>query len=97
MPPAVPPDPAAAPGLVVYGRRACGVCRRAEAQVRRELRRTAPWRRPRVTLVDVDAAGLADRYGVRVPVVVLDGVEVSELELAPGVVTDALRRSRRRG
>ena len=92
------PDPtsgAAVPsGLVMYGRRTCGVCRRAEATVRRELRWTVPWRRPRLTLVDVDEAGLADRYGIRVPVVVLDGVELSELELAPGVVRAALRRHR---
>lgn len=92
MPRAIPSDADAPPGLVVYGRRTCGVCRRAEAQVRRELRRTLPWRRPALTLVDVDAAGLSDRYGVRVPVVVLDGVEISELELAPGVVRAALRR-----
>jgi glutaredoxin len=97
VPPATPSDPPgptgpdAPAGLVVYGRRTCGVCRRAEATVHRELRRTAPWRRPALTLVDVDEAGLADRYGVRVPVVVLDGVELSELELAPGVVRVALR------
>ena len=90
-------DLGAPPGLVVYGRRRCGVCRRAEATVRRELRRTAPWRRPALTLVDVDEAGLAERYGVRVPVVVLDGTELSELELAPGVVRSALRRRGRVG
>lgn len=82
--------------LVIYMRARCGVCRTAERQVQRELRRTAPWRRPSVRLVDVDAdpeqARLAARYGVRVPVVVLDGVELSELELAPGVVRRALRR-----
>ncbi len=92
--PTVPPAPDAGPvaGLVVYGRRRCGVCRRAEAQVRRELRRTAPWRRPALALVDVDEAGRADRYGMRVPVGVLDGEELSELELAPGTVRAALRR-----
>jgi len=82
--------------LVLYTRARCGVCRTAERQVRRELRRTVPWRRPSLRLVDVDAdperEGLADRYGVRVPVVVLDGVELSELELARGVVRRALRR-----
>ena len=81
--------------LVVYTRARCGVCRTAEQRLRRELRTVVPWRRPRVRVVDVDAdpdgKGLADRYGVRVPVVVLDGVEVSELELAPGVVRRALR------
>ena len=84
-------------GLVLYTRRRCGVCERAERQVRRELARTWPWRRPLLTLVDVDTAGLVDRYGVRVPVLELDGVELSELELAPGVVRAALRaRSARR-
>jgi hypothetical protein len=82
--------------LVLYTRARCGVCRIAEARVRREVRLTVPWRRPAVRLVDVDAdpegEGLADRYGVRVPVIVLDGVELSELELAPGVVRRALRR-----
>ena len=81
--------------LVVYTRARCGVCRAAEARLRRELRTVVPWRRPQVRVVDVDAdpdaEGLADRYGVRVPVLVLDGVEVSELELAPGVVRRALR------
>jgi glutaredoxin len=85
--------------LVLYTRARCGVCRAAERQVQRELRRIAPWRRPDVRLVDVDAdpdgLGLAVRYGVRVPVVVLDGVELSELELAPGVVRRALRRATR--
>jgi glutaredoxin len=80
--------------LVVYTRARCGVCRQAEARVRWELRLTLPWRRPSVRFVDVDAdpdeEGLAARYGVRVPVLVLDGVELSELELAPGVVRRAL-------
>ena len=84
-------------GLVVYGRRHCHLCRAAEARVRRELRLVLPWRRPTLTLVDVDEVGLTDRYGARVPVVVLDGVELSELGLAPGVVRAALGRGRRRG
>jgi len=88
---AAPPDPGVPSGLVVFTRARCGVCHRAEGLVRREVRRTVPWRRPTVSVVDVDAAGLADRYGVRVPVVVLDGVEIGELELAPGVVRAALR------
>ncbi len=81
--------------LVVFTRARCGVCRDAEARVRREIRWTVPWRRPSVRIVDVDAdpegEGLADRYGVRVPVIVLDGVELSALDLAPGVVRRALR------
>jgi hypothetical protein len=45
----------------------------------------------------VDVAGLADRYGVRVPVVTLDGVEIGELELAPGTLRRALRARRSGG
>ena len=86
--------------LVLYTRARCGVCRTAEERLRRELRLTVPWRRPSVRIVDIDAdpegEGLADRYGVRVPVVVLDGVELSELELAPGVVRRALAGHRAR-
>jgi glutaredoxin len=86
--------------LVLYTRVRCGVCRQAEARVQREIRLTPPWRRPSVRLIDVDAdpdgEGLAERYGVRVPVIVLDGVELSELELAPGVVRRALRRATQR-
>lgn len=83
--------------LVLYTRARCGVCRAAEARVHREIRLTVPWRRPTVRRVDVDAdpdgERLAERYGVRVPVIVLDGIELSELQLAPGVVRRALRRS----
>jgi glutaredoxin len=82
--------------LVIYSRARCGVCRRAEALVARELRGTLPWRRAAVRIVDIDEAGLAERYGVRVPVVTLDGEEIGELELFPGTVRRALRERRRR-
>lgn len=78
-------------GLVLYTRARCGVCHRAEEQIRRELGRIRRSRRVPLTLVDVDEAGLDGRFGVRVPVLMLDGVELSELELAPGVVRKALR------
>jgi len=85
-------------GLVLYTRARCGVCRTAEQQVRRELRTTLPWRRPSLRLVDIDVdsdpdgGDLVQRYGVRVPVLVLDGVELSELQMEPGVLRRALRR-----
>jgi hypothetical protein len=79
------------PRVVVYGRARCGLCRRAEALVAREARRAE------VHHVDVDAdPALVARYGVRVPVVEVDGVEVAELELAPGTVRRAVRSARRR-
>lgn len=79
------------PTVVVYTRARCGLCRRAEALVAREVGRRAV-----VEHVDVDAdPALVERYGVRVPVVVVDGVEVAELELVPGTVRRAVRMARR--
>lgn len=79
------------PRVVVYTRARCGLCRRAEALVAREARRAE------VHHVDVDTdPDLVGRYGVRVPVIEVDGVEVAELELAPGTVRRAVRSARRR-
>lgn len=78
------------PAVVVYTRAGCGLCRRAEELVAREARRAE------VRHVDVDTdPALAERYGVRVPVVVVDGTEVAELEVAAGHVRRAVRRARR--
>jgi glutaredoxin len=72
------------PQVVVYTRARCGLCHRAEALVAREARRAE------VRHVDVDRdPALVARYGVRVPVVEVDGSEVAELELAPGTVRRA--------
>lgn len=74
------------PEVVVYGRERCGLCRRAEELVAREARGAT------VRHVDVDTTdALIDRYGVRVPVVVVDGVEVAELEVDAGVVRAAVK------
>jgi len=78
------------PEVVVYGRARCGLCRRAEELVAREAAGAT------VRHVDVDTSEeLIDRYRVRVPVVVVDGVEVAELEVAAGVVRAAVRDARR--
>jgi glutaredoxin len=80
----------AGPEVVVYTRARCGLCHRAEALVDREAGRAI------VRLVDVDTdEELVTRYGVRVPVVTVDGVEVAELEVAPGTVRRAVRAARR--
>lgn len=79
------------PNVVVYTRQGCGLCRQAEAQVAREGRRA------NVTHVDVDTAdALVERYGVRVPVIEVDGIEIAEFELSPGQLKQALRKARRR-
>lgn len=82
--------PLGRPVVDVYTRVGCGLCRRAEQRVAVEAIGAE------VRLIDVDTdPALAARYGVRVPVVVVDGVEVAELELAPGRVRDAVRQARR--
>lgn len=78
------------PRVVVYTRQGCGLCAAAEARVRVEARRAD------VELVDVDRDPvLQRRYHVRVPVVTVDGVEVAELQVAPGQVRRAVRAARR--
>ena len=79
------------PEVVVYTREHCGLCRRAEAVVAREARGAV------VRHVDVDGdPALVSRYGIRVPVVTVDGVEVAEFEVSRGSVRRAVRRARRR-
>jgi glutaredoxin len=80
----------ARPEVVVYTRAGCGLCRRAEELVAREARRAD------VRVVDVDTdESLVARYGVRVPVILVEGREVAELEVGPGTVRRALRTARR--
>ena len=80
------------PHVVVYTRQGCGLCAAAEQQVAAEAGRA------QVELVDVDAdPELQRRYHVRVPVVIVDGVEVAEVQVAPGTIRRALRAARRAG
>ena len=68
-------------------RRLCRICTEALPVVQRRARR----RRMTLEIVDVDDAGLADQYGDRVPVVLLDGVEVLSGRFTPQDVRRALR------
>lgn len=80
------------PDVVVYTRARCGLCRQAEAIVAREARRA------RITHVDVDTdERLIERYGVRVPVIVVDGREIAAFEVTGGTVRRAVRAARRAG
>lgn len=75
--------------VVVYTRQGCGLCAEAERRVAAEARRAE------VEHVDVDTdPELQRRYNVRVPVVVVDGVEVAEVQVPPGVVRRAVRAAR---
>lgn len=77
------------PVVVVYSRATCGLCREAEALVAREARGAE------VLHVDVDDdPALVERYGIRVPVVTVDGIEVATYAPAPGAVRAAVRRAR---
>lgn len=75
--------------MVVYTRAGCGLCAAAEQLVAREARGHD------IRHVDVDTdEELQRRYGVRVPVVTVDGVEVAELQVRPGEVRAGIRRFR---
>ncbi len=69
--------------VTLYTRAGCHLCEKAEAQVARLA--------PHAEIIDVDSdPALVDRYGVRVPVVEVNGVEVAELEIDPAVVRAAM-------
>lgn len=76
------------PVVTLYTRVGCHLCEDAEAAIAA----LAPGR-AEVRVVDIDAhAQLRDRYTVRVPVVEVDGVEIAEYEVDPGVLAAALRK-----
>jgi glutaredoxin len=73
---------------VLYTRAGCHLCQDAEAVLVR-ARADTPFE---LRLVDVDAdPELADRYGVRVPVVAIDGVDRFEYEVPPDLLLNLLR------
>ena len=81
----------APPEVVVFTRRGCGLCRTAEAHAAVEVDAD------HLRLVDIDEdPGLTRRYHIRVPVVVVDGVEVVEGQVAAGEIAAAVRAARRR-
>jgi glutaredoxin len=70
--------PQATPVVTLYTRVGCHLCEDAEAV----LRAARPAAGFQLDLVDVDSdPELTRRYGVRVPVVAVDGVEHFELEV----------------
>lgn len=74
----------------VYTRDNCGLCTRAEQLVAEEAKKAD------VRLIDIDASDeLQRRFGLRVPVIVVDGREVAEGQVEPGAVRAALRRARK--
>ena len=75
--------------IELYTRNNCSLCDQAEALLAAEARKA------KVRRVDVDDdPTLQARYGERVPVITVDGREIAEGAVAPGVVRDAVRRAR---
>jgi hypothetical protein len=73
--------------LLFLTRRTCSLCAAAHPIVEDVARR----RRHTIETIDVDDAGLADRFGDRVPVVLRDGVEVLAGRFDAAEVRRALR------
>jgi glutaredoxin len=74
--------------VTLYTRAGCHLCEHAE-QVLRNEQRTIPFA---LVKVDIDEnPELARRYGVRVPVVAVDGVELFEYEVPPDLLRAHLR------
>ncbi|HEX9887862.1 MAG TPA: glutaredoxin family protein [Nitriliruptorales bacterium] len=72
-----------------YTRDGCHLCDQAEELLADEARRV------RVKRIDIDRdEGLLARYHIRVPVVVVDGREVAEGNIAPGAIRRAVRQAR---
>jgi CO dehydrogenase nickel-insertion accessory protein CooC1 len=66
-------------GLVVLSREGCGLCDEM-LHALAEMERTQAI--PKVTVVDVDSdPGLARRYGLKVPVLLLDGTAICHYTL----------------
>jgi hypothetical protein len=68
------------PLVVMYSRRTCGLCDEARAVVLAERER-GPFRFDEV-FIDGDD-GLEEEYGLRVPVLAIDGVEEFEYQVEP--------------
>jgi hypothetical protein len=77
-------------GLTLLTRAECGLCEQLQEALR-ELRHTQDL--PALRLVDVDSdATLQRRYGLHIPVLLLDGVEVCRHQLDTPELLRLLRR-----
>ena len=77
--------------VVLYSRPGCGLCDRARAILETQRARTP------FTLTEVDISGdddLEREYGIRIPVVDVDGVEAFELEVDAAELARLVRRPR---
>jgi hypothetical protein len=73
--------------VVLYTREGCGLCETAKRVLLAERERTP------FDLEEIDVEGNDDlemEYGIRIPVVLVDGVELFELVVDPDALTRAL-------
>lgn len=74
--------------VVLYSRPGCGLCDEARAVILAERERT-PFAFDEVDISGDDALEL--EYGIRIPVVALDGSEVFEIRVEPRAFAAAVR------
>jgi hypothetical protein len=80
------------PGLVLLTREECGLCDEMRCALQ-ALQATTLL--PHIALVDVDSdAILQRRYGLQIPVLLLDGSPVCRARLDEAALLDALKRRR---
>lgn len=73
--------------VTLFTRQGCHLCAAADAVIRQVAAGRAD-----IELIDIDAdPAITERYTVRVPVVAVDGIEIAQYELDPGVLMAALR------
>jgi len=73
----------------MYSRRTCGLCDKARVAIE-SVRARVPFEFDEVTIDGED--GLEERYGLRVPVVEVDGREAFEYEVPPGELEPLVAR-----
>jgi glutaredoxin len=72
--------------VTIYTRARCGLCSQAEQLAQLEAKGHT------LQLIDIDAdPDLQREYNIRVPVTMVDGAEIAEGGLAPGLLKRALR------
>ncbi|MGH8205322.1 MAG: glutaredoxin family protein, partial [Steroidobacteraceae bacterium] len=89
------PGRAARAGLVLLTRAECGLCEQMHAAL---LRLSTRVPLPPITLVDVDAdPQLQRRWGLKIPVLLLDGSPVCRTRLDEQALSEALAQAARAG
>ena len=75
--------------VLMYSRPGCGLCDEARAVILRERERTP------FTYRELDISGddrLELEYGIRIPVVLVDGEELFEIRIEPASLAEAVGR-----